>query len=67
VVLCWLADTAADRIAQTAAAMLLEVKLEPIFYRGQHKHPATPCPNAQRTYSGSSSRPRRWIRPRFSE
>ena len=67
VVLCWFADTAADRIAQTAAAMLLEVKLEPIFHRGQHKHPATPCPNAQRTYSGSSSRPRRWIRPRFSE
>jgi Thiolase, C-terminal domain len=64
---CWLADTAADRIAQTAAAMLLEVKLEPIFHRGQHKLPDTPCPNAQRVYSGSSSRPRRWIRPRFSE
>jgi hypothetical protein len=66
VVLCWLADTAADRIAQTAAAMLLKAKLEPIFHRDSTSF-LTRLSNAQRAYSGSSSRPRRWIRPRFSE
>ena len=68
VVLCWRADTAADRIAQTAAAMLLEVKLATDLPSGKHKLPDTPCPNARRAYSGSSSRPSwRWVRPRFSE
>ena len=56
VVLCWRADTAADRIAQTAAAMLLEVKLATDLPSGKHKLPDTPCPNAQRAYRDSSSR-----------